>query len=83
MRLVLHERRARQEVERLHVVTGEAPVEGAEKRQVLLQGDGHLGVPEGREELQQHPGRTRHPEARVKPGRIEDGNAELGKDFRP
>ncbi len=47
---------------------GQAPVEGAEQGQVLLEGDGNLGIPEGREELQQHPRRTRQQNARVKPG---------------
>ena len=66
MALVLHERRAGQEVELLDPLRGEVAVEGIEEGQVLAQGDGHLRVAERGEELQQHGPITRGPGVRVK-----------------
>jgi hypothetical protein len=66
MTLVLHERGACQEVELLDALLREVALEGVEQDEVLAQGDGHLGVAERGEEVQQHGGITRSRRRRVK-----------------
>ena len=52
--LVLHQRRARQVVEAVHVQPDHVPVHGLHQQQVLAQGHGHLGGAQFGEQLQEH-----------------------------
>ena len=66
MGLVLHERRAREEVELLHALAGEIAFEGAEEDEVLPKRDGNARLAQRGEELEQHGPITRRVGSRVK-----------------